>query len=1670
MRKNKLYRRGAALLAAVMVFTCMPQSGMYAFADEQDTAAVFSEDAGEDARPELQEDNVQEIKAGLSEDVPPGQVHSTPEDSMPEGKAPEMEVADGDGTDDTGKGEETPKPVPVTAIKLNKEKITLQRKTTETLTYTFEPADADTGGEPVTFASSAESVATVDTNGTVTAIDKGVTTITATTANGKKASCTVEVTKIPVAKVTISKTRLEMVEPEPESAPGPTPEPEPDIEGRAAGAVSKETLQVNVLPEDADNLVVKVTSTAPAVADVTSIVDKGKGVYEVEVTARRGGSCSIKAEAEDDNRMVALCDVFVAHREIDVTAIAPKNTSYEVYEGNTVGLAVNFTPGNTTQRELRWEVGNGSADDKSSDYVTVNARGVVTANALPEGAAEATAYVRAFSAANAAVNTTFIIKIKKKEVPVKSIRVEPRTLDLEDAGILRTARVTVQITPGDSTDRVILAASDDEEVAVASAGSATVSSNMATVDANGTAVFTVTAKKPGECKLTFKAGRWKKGDTGDKQFEGSSLDPAECDVTVTEYVWPVKNLKLPTSLKVTELEKGELTAEVEPATAENRNIDWSVSDPEIVSIVDADGKPVERTVASISTDKDGIGHLTSTVKINGLMRGTCTVTATASGGVKRQCKVTVESGAVPAEGLTVMSTDGSEEVLELTLKPGKSYKLVPSVTPGNTTNKKVRWSSDSPTVVVLEKGGIDDGYSCTVKAECLGNCTVTAQASGTSKNCTKTVTVNVIEPHLEVEYPENWSYTPDDLPVTADKLKEKLKVWFYPVEDPDPQKDKTELTVDGYQLTVIGEDGKTELDDVAAGMEKPGDKILVVSHTYNDVKYTENISVTMKEFARANLVSVTPLSGEDAVIWNVKNATPAASLPLPKATEIIVKGESSGKETGLEAGIVWNVAGSGYNPSNEQAQSFIVYGEVQLPEYVTNPEGVSLAVEAQVHVREAATTGKAVEMPKFSVAGGGRVGNRTTVTLPYGSRIVVECETEGADIYYMLNRRPDPERGVPKDEEHRYKNPIEVTAKTTTIYAVASMSGYLDSECSECTVKLISVDPVEPDDPDDPDDPTPDDVTDADREQIGGEVPEGLWAAVQMEAGEKDGFAYTGKAVKPEVHVYDYTRRLTEKKDYTVSYRNNVNAGSAKGSAKPPTIVVTGKGNYEGKAEVYFTIKPQSIEDDAVLMDEYVAVAYTGKELKPVPSLSWNGRKLSKNRDYTYPDVSYVKAGIYEVEVSGTGNYTGTRKVNFEIYERGVAVSDFTVTKVANQKYTGSVIKPPVTVRYKNTVLVEGTEKSKNGNYWIKYENCKGPGNASIVIVGKNNYRGSRRINFKILPTAAINQAGITLNVPAAGTPYTGEEIRPECTVNYAGTVLKRDTDYKLKYQNNTKAGTATVLVTGMGAFTGSVKKTFKILPNNISQLVLQMEKAYAYEKGGCKPKPVVNYNGKTLQEGTDYTLVYRNNNKVGPSASVTVKGKGNYTGQIDMGFEVTMQDIANLKVVAADKAYQQKANIYKTKVQVIDVNGKALAAGSDYAKEMVYTYADGSKEGEPVLATDILPVGTMIKVGVQVANPKNYQGTAYGTYRIVQADISRAKVSVNPQQYTGKKVRPKKSQMQVMLNGAMLGKDDYEIVGYENNINQGNGKVTIRGIGSYGGTKTVNFKIGKKGLLGLVF
>lgn len=1643
MKKNRLYRIGAGLLAGLLVFTGVPQN--ISFAQE---AANPDENS---VSMEIQTDNLSDGEDdSLADSIMPSANLADDTDLKNGGDAQEQAAQSAEAKDtqddelravDPQADDPQPVPKPVTGIKLKLDKLTLMRNDTAQLEYTLEPADANEG-KNVTFKSSNEDIATVSATGLVLGVKKGGPVfITAETENGFRATCEVTVNPIPVETVTIS----------PEETLKLT-------EGGSAG-----TLTVSVNPEDADERGISVSSTNEKVATVTSQYNATTKKYDLTVTPVSGGVTEIRAVSMDQSnrKAFAVRTVEVEAAPIKITGLKPETAKVSMYQNQTMTLHVLYEPAYTTQTGVTWAVTGGNKWDYNGDgteeeCVTVDEKGQVRCRyPLPAAVTTKDVTITATSTVDTSKVATFTVTIKKPNIPASSLTVLTKELILEDGGANQTGIVEVRVEPTATTDTEVTATIDDgtvaEFVTAGAAGSTTpVTAAKAVIDNKGTAQFKIKGMKPGSCDITFQVG--------------TNNLKASFPVTVNEYVAPVDSVGLSdTVLTITEQREGTLTAEIKPLEAENRYIDWSVSNPEIATIKDLNETGGRTTATKTGTAPNE--KLTSTVTIEAHMIGECVITATAAGDISKTCKIKVTADvANPVTGLTIKTEADSglgDNPAIIYIRQGQSLTFTPAVTPAG-ANPKVRWSSNSSVASV----SVGEDSVCTVTADQTGTCIVTAQASGSDSACKKEIEIIVRRPRLSVESPEDFSFEPDMLPITEDKVKEKLSVKFYPYEKPLLTEDAIDLAGEQYRLQIVAEDGTSLRPYAPEDMEKAGTKILVVSYDYGTqrIEYPNHIPVTMKEFSEAQLVSVAPLSGEAVDIWNVPNGTPLSELPLVKTTEITIKGIKSQIEAKADAEIEWNVSAANYNPNLETAQEFVVYGTVKLPAYVkgtVSGEDIPLDVSARVHVREKATSGKQVEAPKFSVLGGEKIGN-TAVEVPYGSKIVIESATEEAVIYYMLDRRPDAERKIPQDEEHRYKRPLELEAMTTTIYAIAVKEGYTDSNCSECTVKLVR---NEPDIPEDPDDPEPDHVTDEDR-PADGKVPNGLWVAVQPDdQGRKDNFPYTGSAIKPVIHVYDHTTLLQEKRDYTITYKNNTKAGE-KGSANAPSIIVKGKGNYSGQTSVSFTITPQSIEDDTVVMEEYVAVAYNKKEQKPNPSLIWKGKKLTKGKDFTVSDNVYREPKQYSVTVTGIGNFTGTKKMTYEIFDGGVAVSKLTVSKIPDQKCTGQAITPPVVVKYKKTVLREGA------NYTVQYRNNVEVGTASVIITGRGGYKGTKRIDFKIKAMAKISEAGFTMTFDPATPVYNGAPIKPvSYKAVYQSEELKEGVDYKVSYANNDKAGTASLILTGMGRFSGTAKKTYKIQPGDLSKVTNVVLKAeYPYEKGGCKPKPEVYSGNYKLLEGKDYTLSYTNHKAAGKIASVTIKGKGSFKGSIVKQFAVARQNIENLQVVAADKTYRNKANSYRTSVKVIDVNGKALTAGTDYDKEMYYTYADGPNQGEQVLPTDIIPRGTNLRVEVRVTNPKNYIGTAHGVYRIVQADISKAKVKVDEQEYTGRKRKPGKDQIHVTVNGVALGNSDFEIVGYENNVNQGTAKVTIRGVGSYGGTKTANFKIRKRGLLNLTF
>ena len=149
-----------------------------------------------------------------------------------------------------------------------------------------------------------------------------------------------------------------------------------------------------------------------------------------------------------------------------------------------------------------------------------------------------------------------------------------------------------------------------------------------------------------------------------------------------------------------------------------------------------------------------------------------------------------------------------------------------------------------------------------------------------------------------------------------------------------------------------------------------------------------------------------------------------------------------------------------------------------------------------------------------------------------------------------------------------------------------------------------------------------------------------------------------------------------------------------------------------------------------------------------------------------------------------------------------------------------------------------------------------------------------------------------TVTLKKKSYPYTGSPIEPTMVVKAKvdGKAVKLSaSDYTVTYENNVDAGTATVIVEGQGSYGGRIEKTFTITPVKILKVELSKYEL-PYNGKGRKPVPTVTAKAGgqtvTLEKDKDYTVKYENNKQPG-TATVTITGKGNYTGTIVKTFMI---------------------------------------------------------------------------------------------------------------------------------------------------------------------------------------
>lgn len=674
---------------------------------------------------------------------------------------------------------------------------------------------------------------------------------------------------------------------------------------------------------------------------------------------------------------------------------------------------------------------------------------------------------------------------------------------------------------------------------------------------------------------------------------------------------------------------------------------------------------------------------------------------------------------------------------------------------------------------------------------------------------------------------------------------------------------------------------------------------------------------------------------------------------------------------------------------------------------------------------------------------------------------------------------------------------------------------------------------------------TPNDYGDVIPEDIPSEgtIPDGIWVA------GISNFTYTGNNLKQSFRVYDGKKCLKEKIDYNVTYKNNKNSYSYTDEdyaafeenlqktgkrvkigtfdpQKAPQVILRMKGNYSGNKTIYFRIDCVNITEGDFKTND-IAVTYTGKKQTPIPGLHWNGKALKYGTDFYIPEYDNAKKnntvfkepGTYTLTITGKNNFVGEIPITLTISEsvKQISMRNVTVKGIKNMPWTGNEItQNNFVVKYRNDELSE-----ENGDYIISWGTNTDVGIGTLTLTGKGtdedgdgfSYIGSKTISFKIIGKSMDK---VTIEGINKEYEYSGTAIEPVAELTFKKgekeeIPLILNTHYTVSYQKNVEKGTATIIYTGLekGGFSGIRKKTFKIIPSNISDsqngenIIEQIYVSFAdnqnvkngvlnapYMKGGAKPEIIVTDAEKKLELGKDYTVNYYNNKKTALSTdkdapTIKISGLGNYTGTKKVYFSIVPKPLLNengITIIAKDKTESTKKNGYKQNFKVYDADGKELTSKEYDSKNVTYTLIQTEDENGSVNIVnevlddeDIVKAGSVIRITIQ--GKGNYaDGAANGTYRIIKSgyNIDSATIQINNQPYTGEPVyitkqnQFKEGKVYIKINGKnkelILGEDMEVVPGsYVKNINKGTAKVTFRGINDFGGTKTVYYRIGSR-------
>lgn len=481
-------------------------------------------------------------------------------------------------------------------------------------------------------------------------------------------------------------------------------------------------------------------------------------------------------------------------------------------------------------------------------------------------------------------------------------------------------------------------------------------------------------------------------------------------------------------------------------------------------------------------------------------------------------------------------------------------------------------------------------------------------------------------------------------------------------------------------------------------------------------------------------------------------------------------------------------------------------------------------------------------------------------------------------------------------------------------------------------------------------------------------------------------YTFVNKPIEPQtVEVVDGSVILKEDTDYTITYGANTEVGEDKGS-----VIIKGTGNYTGEVTVYFNIAPV---DGSSGMTASIDPAYgtydpdgntatvtvthqTGSGSHDVDLTAANAKYTISATDLvtgqaitdhgatgTGNTLTFTKPAIYDITLKLTGDHQGEFHLSYTLlplsnedggltltvddetqkvftYGGEIDPSDATIKVTANN----TDVTDQCTLTYVYTPF-EGTPTTTASPYTAEVLENAGVYTVTATPTDGSAITGTGTFTFLILQR---DLAKATLAVNDTDLVFNHDEKKPDVTVTVDGNAQPtKDTDYTITYYNSVNASNAAkAVVTATGNnFTGSKTEDFTIAPKPITECVVKDIPDQYYTGNEVIPPVTITDGNYTLILGYDYTTAC---DAIGPgTATVTIEGKGNYTGTTTKDFVIKSEG-APEPSERFDLAVTPSQWIWKDDLTNLDLSvtfgtGNELDLGTEYTLEVNGQTFDGT-------------------------------------------------------------------------------------------------------------------------------